>query len=67
MLLYVAVTGSQTSGESLKMEMAQEGFSAAFVPGVRNNHQKVTGQNSFRKTDTHSHVSLSPLWLKSTE
>ncbi|KAK2820324.1 hypothetical protein Q5P01_023283 [Channa striata] len=28
-----SIEGSQTSGESLKMEMAQEGFSAAYVPG----------------------------------
>ncbi|XP_070846573.1 integrin alpha-M [Chaetodon trifascialis] len=28
-----SVEGSQTGGESLKMEMAQEGFSAAYVPG----------------------------------
>ncbi|XP_058477668.1 integrin alpha-M-like isoform X1 [Solea solea] len=28
-----AIEGSQTSGDSLKLEMAQEGFSAAFVPG----------------------------------
>ncbi|XP_041818025.1 integrin alpha-M-like [Chelmon rostratus] len=28
-----AIEGSQAGGESLKMEMAQEGFSAAFVPG----------------------------------
>ncbi|KAF7659509.1 hypothetical protein LDENG_00295850 [Lucifuga dentata] len=30
-----SIEGSQSSGESLKMEMAQEGFSAAFVPGER--------------------------------
>ncbi|XP_067431756.1 integrin alpha-M-like [Thunnus thynnus] len=28
-----SIEGSQTGGESLKMEMAQEGFSAAYVPG----------------------------------
>ncbi|XP_070782880.1 integrin alpha-X [Enoplosus armatus] len=28
-----SIEGSQTSGESLKMELAQEGFSAAYVPG----------------------------------
>lgn len=28
-----SIEGSQTSGESLKMEMAQEGFSAAYAPG----------------------------------
>ncbi|KAF3704469.1 Integrin alpha-X CD11 antigen-like family member C [Channa argus] len=28
-----SIEGSQTSGESLKMEMAQQGFSAAYVPG----------------------------------
>nr|XP_057918664.1 integrin alpha-M-like [Doryrhamphus excisus] len=28
-----AIEGSQSSGETLKMEMAQEGFSAAYVPG----------------------------------
>ncbi|XP_059181162.1 integrin alpha-X-like [Centropristis striata] len=28
-----SIEGSQTSGESLKMEMAQEGFSAVYVPG----------------------------------
>ncbi|XP_010782555.1 integrin alpha-X [Notothenia coriiceps] len=28
-----AIEGSQTGGESLKMEMAQEGFSAVYVPG----------------------------------
>ncbi|KAM9336641.1 integrin alpha-M-like [Symphorus nematophorus] len=28
-----SIEGSQTSGESLKMEMSQEGFSAAYVPG----------------------------------
>lgn len=32
--IYVAVEGSQTSGESLEMEMSQMGFSAAYVPGV---------------------------------
>lgn len=45
MLFHVAVTGSQ-SGESLKMEMSQEGFSAAYVPGVIKKH-----------TDTHVFVS----------
>ncbi len=34
MLVYVALTGSQTGGESLKMELSQEGFSAAYVPEV---------------------------------
>ncbi|XP_028287529.1 integrin alpha-M-like [Parambassis ranga] len=28
-----SIEGSQSSGESLKMEMSQQGFSAAFVPG----------------------------------
>ncbi|XP_039992198.1 integrin alpha-D-like [Xiphias gladius] len=28
-----SIEGSQSSGESLKMEMAQEGFSAAYAPG----------------------------------
>nr|XP_046233679.1 integrin alpha-M-like isoform X2 [Scatophagus argus] len=28
-----SIEGSQTSGETLKMEMSQEGFSAAYVPG----------------------------------
>uniref|UniRef100_A0A4W6G6B3 VWFA domain-containing protein n=1 Tax=Lates calcarifer TaxID=8187 RepID=A0A4W6G6B3_LATCA len=28
-----SIEGSQSSGESLKMEMAQEGFSAAYIPG----------------------------------
>ncbi|XP_071764788.1 integrin alpha-M-like [Centroberyx gerrardi] len=28
-----SIEGSQSSGDSLKMEMAQEGFSAAYVPG----------------------------------
>ncbi|XP_061613047.1 integrin alpha-M-like isoform X1 [Phyllopteryx taeniolatus] len=28
-----AIEGSQSSGEKLKMEMAQRGFSAAFIPG----------------------------------
>ncbi|KAG8009158.1 Integrin alpha-M, partial [Nibea albiflora] len=28
-----AIEGSQTGGESLKMEMSQDGFSAAYVPG----------------------------------
>ncbi|KAJ7984486.1 hypothetical protein DPEC_G00355320 [Dallia pectoralis] len=28
------IEGSQTQGESIKMEMAQEGFSAAFLPSV---------------------------------
>lgn len=34
MLIYVAVTGSHASGETLKMEMSQEGFRAAYLPGV---------------------------------
>ena len=33
-LISVAVSGSQSSGETLKMEMAQAGFSVAYVPGV---------------------------------
>lgn len=43
MLIYFVVTG--TSGESLKMEMAQEGFSAAYVPGV-----KIIARNSLDST-----------------
>lgn len=34
MPIYVAVTGSQASGATLKMEMSQEGFRAAYMPGV---------------------------------
>lgn len=34
MPIYVAVTGSQASGATLKMEMSQEGFRAAYLPGV---------------------------------
>ena len=33
-IINVVFTGSKTSGGSLKLEMAQEGFSAAYVPGV---------------------------------
>lgn len=37
----VAFAGSQTSGESLKLEMAQEGFSAVYVPEVKKNTQEM--------------------------
>lgn len=34
-VIFFAVAGTQSSGDKLKMEMAQEGFSAAYVPGVK--------------------------------
>lgn len=36
LLCPLTITGSQSSGESLKMEMAQDGFSAVYGPGVTN-------------------------------
>uniref|UniRef100_A0A3Q0SFX1 VWFA domain-containing protein n=1 Tax=Amphilophus citrinellus TaxID=61819 RepID=A0A3Q0SFX1_AMPCI len=40
------VTGSQSGGESLKMEMSQEGFSAAFVPeGIQ---MSIVGANQWK-------------------
>uniref|UniRef100_A0A7N8WV44 Integrin alpha-X-like n=1 Tax=Mastacembelus armatus TaxID=205130 RepID=A0A7N8WV44_9TELE len=41
-----SIEGSQTSGESLKMEMAQEGFSAAYVPGGF--QMAIVGANGWR-------------------
>ncbi|XP_070708468.1 integrin alpha-X [Pempheris klunzingeri] len=41
-----SIEGSQTGGESLKMEMAQDGFSAAFVPGGI--QMAVVGANQWR-------------------
>ncbi|KAF1373929.1 hypothetical protein PFLUV_G00244020 [Perca fluviatilis] len=41
-----AIEGSQTSGESLKMEMAQEGFSAVYTPeGIQ---MGIVGANEWR-------------------
>lgn len=59
-LIYVAVTGSQTSGESLKMEMSQAGFSAVYVPGVINNLL----DNTFIKAQTLS-LCHPVIWLHS--
>lgn len=56
MLTHVAVTGSQTSGATLKMEMSQEGFRAAYLPGVI---QKITGnalENNILETQTYLHT-----------
>ncbi|CAN9509075.1 unnamed protein product [Ophioblennius macclurei] len=41
-----AIEGSQSSGESLKMHMSQEGFKAAYVPGGI--HLAVVGANQWR-------------------
>ncbi|XP_061160677.1 integrin alpha-M-like [Syngnathus typhle] len=44
-----AIEGSQSSGESLKMEMAQLGFSAAYVPrSNRDVHIAAVGANQWR-------------------
>ncbi|XP_062415861.1 integrin alpha-M-like isoform X1 [Pungitius pungitius] len=41
-----SIEGSQTSGESLKLEMAQEGFSAAYVPeGIQ---MAIVGANEWK-------------------
>ncbi|KAL6095096.1 itgam [Pungitius sinensis] len=41
-----SIEGSQTSGESLKLEMAQEGFSAAYVPeGIQ---MAIVGANDWK-------------------
>lgn len=53
MLIYVALTGSQTSGQSLTMEMAQDGFSAAYVPGVIK-FTRNSLDNIVLKTKTHT-------------
>uniref|UniRef100_A0A3B4Z2L9 Integrin alpha-M-like n=1 Tax=Stegastes partitus TaxID=144197 RepID=A0A3B4Z2L9_9TELE len=41
-----SIEGSQTSGESLKMEMSQEGFSATYVPGGI--QMAIVGANEWR-------------------
>ncbi|XP_061765403.1 integrin alpha-X-like isoform X2 [Nerophis ophidion] len=41
-----AIEGSQSSGETLKMEMAQQGFSAAYVPGGK--QLSAVGANQWR-------------------
>lgn len=46
MIFNVALTGSQAAGESLKMEMSQMGFSAAFVPLVI----QIINKTIFKKT-----------------
>lgn len=38
----VIPAGSQTSGQTLRMEMAQLGLSAAYVPGVRQSRPRAT-------------------------
>lgn len=50
MLIYVAVTGSQSGGDSLKTEMSQVGFSAAYVPGGN-----VITRNSMSNAVVHRH------------
>lgn len=50
MLIYVAVTGSQSGGDSLKTEMSQAGFSAAYVPGGN-----VITRNSMSNAVVHRH------------
>lgn len=57
MIFNVALTGSQAAGESLKMEMSQMGFSAAFVPLVI----QIINKTIFRK-QLYSCVS-SYVWL----
>ncbi|XP_030610794.1 integrin alpha-M-like [Archocentrus centrarchus] len=63
-----SIEGSQSSGESLKMEMSQEGFSAAFVPeGIQ---MSIVGANQWKggyvqytrgqKVKTYEDVSLEP-------
>uniref|UniRef100_A0A8C7PMN5 VWFA domain-containing protein n=1 Tax=Oncorhynchus mykiss TaxID=8022 RepID=A0A8C7PMN5_ONCMY len=39
------IEGSQTTGESIKMEMAQEGFSAAYIPRVGNTPLSINGSS----------------------
>ncbi|XP_062298679.1 integrin alpha-M-like isoform X2 [Scomber scombrus] len=45
-----SIEGSQTGGESLKMEMAQRGFSAAYVPpdSTRGIQMAIVGANQWR-------------------
>ncbi|XP_030610791.1 integrin alpha-M-like [Archocentrus centrarchus] len=64
-----SIEGSQSAGESLKMEMSQEGFSAAFVPeGIQ---MSIVGANQWKggyvqytaggqKVKTYEDVSLEP-------
>ncbi|CAI5659028.1 integrin alpha-M-like isoform X2 [Oreochromis niloticus] len=64
-----SIEGSQSSGESLKMEMSQEGFSAVYVPeGIQ---MSIVGANQWRggyvqyttggqKLKTYEDVSLEP-------
>ncbi|XP_030610789.1 integrin alpha-M-like isoform X2 [Archocentrus centrarchus] len=63
-----SIEGSQSGGESLKMEMSQEGFSAAFVPeGIQ---MSIVGANQWKggyvqytrgqKVKTYEDVSLEP-------
>ncbi|XP_013123227.2 integrin alpha-M [Oreochromis niloticus] len=64
-----SIEGSQTSGESLKMEMSQEGFSAVYVPeGIQ---MSIVGANQWKggyvqyttegqKVKTYEDVSLEP-------
>ncbi|XP_039870489.1 integrin alpha-M-like [Simochromis diagramma] len=64
-----SIEGSQTSGESLKMEMSQEGFSAVYVPeGIQ---MSIVGANQWKggymqyttggqKLKTYEDVSLEP-------
>ncbi|KAL3967678.1 trace amine associated receptor [Sarotherodon galilaeus] len=64
-----SIEGSQSSGESLKMEMSQEGFSAVYVPeGIQ---MSIVGANQWRggyvqyttggeKVKTYEDVSLEP-------
>uniref|UniRef100_A0A8C8JU68 VWFA domain-containing protein n=1 Tax=Oncorhynchus tshawytscha TaxID=74940 RepID=A0A8C8JU68_ONCTS len=39
------IEGSQTTGESIKMEMAQEGFSAVYIPRVANTPLSINGSS----------------------
>ncbi|XP_071395803.1 integrin alpha-M-like [Centroberyx affinis] len=65
-----SIEGSQSSGDSLKMEMAQEGFSAAYVPGG-GIHMAIVGalewkggyqgySNSGQRTSTHEAYYMQP-------
>ncbi|KAM6951014.1 integrin alpha-M-like [Aplochiton taeniatus] len=68
-LLLVSIAGSDSSGAKLKMEMAQEGFSAAYVPGGfrigtvgarewRGGYQEFLLSN--RKSTFHEHPNMEP-------
>uniref|UniRef100_A0A096LWE9 VWFA domain-containing protein n=1 Tax=Poecilia formosa TaxID=48698 RepID=A0A096LWE9_POEFO len=43
-----SIEGSQSGGETLKQEMSQEGFRAAYVSGVNNHKMTMVGANQWR-------------------